>query len=78
MNLAVLVSGSGTNLQAILDGVADGRIPETTVRVVVSDRPGVQALKASCKIGEPGRPRSPERITRLLSLTMSTEAEPRM
>ena len=47
--IAVLVSGSGTNLQAILDRVhgRDG----VEVDVVVSNRPGVQALERAHRAG---------------------------
>jgi phosphoribosylglycinamide formyltransferase 1 len=41
MDLAVLVSGSGTNLQALLDDPAI----RPHVALVVSDRPGVKALE---------------------------------
>jgi len=44
LKLGVLVSGRGTNLQAILDGCESGRIP-ASVEVVVSNRPGVPALR---------------------------------
>lgn len=40
----VLVSGSGTNLQAILDASARGEIA-APVRVVISNKPGVRALE---------------------------------
>jgi phosphoribosylglycinamide formyltransferase 1 len=36
LSLGVLVSGSGTNLQAILDATADGRL-DAEVRVVISN-----------------------------------------
>ncbi len=35
-HLAVLVSGNGSNLQAIIDATESGRLPETRVAVVVS------------------------------------------
>jgi phosphoribosylglycinamide formyltransferase-1 len=44
LSLGVLVSGTGTNLQAILDAIADGRL-SASVRVVVSNKPGVLALE---------------------------------
>lgn len=44
MRLGVLVSGGGTNLQAILDACGDGRL-EAEVAVVISDRDGVYALE---------------------------------
>ena len=44
IRIAVLASGSGTNLQAILDACAAGRI-DGRVEVVVSNVPGAQALE---------------------------------
>lgn len=41
--LVVLISGRGSNLQAILDGARDGSLP-ITIRAVISNRPGVQGL----------------------------------
>lgn len=52
-NMAVLVSGGGTNLQAILDAEAAGRIPSGSVRLVVSSRDGVYALERAKKAGVP-------------------------
>lgn len=52
LNLAVLVSGSGTNLQAILDAVAAGRL-DADVRGVVSNVPGVRALERAEAAGVP-------------------------
>ena len=43
MPIAVLVSGSGTNLEALLDAAADPAF-EALVTVVISDRPGVKAI----------------------------------
>lgn len=42
--LSVLVSGSGTTLQAIIDAVTIGELP-CRIDVVVSDRPAVRALR---------------------------------
>jgi phosphoribosylglycinamide formyltransferase-1 len=50
--LAVLVSGAGTNLQAILDACADPEYPAQVV-VVVSDRPGAYALERARRAGVP-------------------------
>jgi len=52
LKLGVLVSGRGTNLQAILDGCARGEIP-AEVAVVISNRPGVPALERAQKAGVP-------------------------
>lgn len=43
LDLGVLVSGTGTNLQAILDAIALGRL-DARVRVVVSNKPGAGGL----------------------------------
>lgn len=43
--IAVLVSGGGTNLQAILDAQAAGRIPHGEVAMVISNRTGAYALE---------------------------------
>jgi phosphoribosylglycinamide formyltransferase-1 len=52
LDLGVLVSGSGTNLQAILDAVAEGRL-DARVHVVVSNKPGVPALDRAQRAGVP-------------------------
>lgn len=45
MRLAVLVSGSGTNLQALLDAQARGELQPGQIVLVVSNLPGVRALE---------------------------------
>lgn len=52
MRLGVLISGGGTNLQAILDAVADGRLP-CEVALVISDRPGAGGLDRAAQAGVP-------------------------
>ena len=49
----VLVSGGGTNLQAILDAAARGEIPDGEVAMVISDRAGAYALERAQKAGVP-------------------------
>ena len=44
INIGVLVSGRGTNLQAIIEAVEEGRI-EGEISIVVSDNPDAYALK---------------------------------
>ena len=51
--IAVLVSGGGTNLQAILDAAGRGAIPDGEVTLVVSDRAGAYALERAEKAGIP-------------------------
>jgi len=43
-SLAILASGSGTNLQAIIDAIEDGRVP-AEIRVVVCNRANAKALE---------------------------------
>lgn len=45
LRIAVLVSGGGTNLQAIIDGVKDGTITNTEIVAVISNNAGAYALK---------------------------------
>ena len=52
--VGVLVSGSGTNLQAIIDRVAAGRL-DCKVGVVLSNRAGVRALERATAAGIPTR-----------------------
>jgi len=54
LNIAVLVSGGGTNLQAILDAEARGEIPGGKVTLVVASKPGVFALERAKNAGVPG------------------------
>jgi phosphoribosylglycinamide formyltransferase-1 len=54
LKLGVLVSGTGTNLQAILDAIASGRLA-AEVRVVVSNKAGVAALERAERAGVPAR-----------------------
>ena len=45
LKLVVLVSGGGTNLQAIIDGIADGSIPNTEIKAVISNNKNAYALQ---------------------------------
>ena len=51
--IAVLVSGGGTNLQAILDAQAAGRLPHGEVALVISNRTGAYALERARAAGVP-------------------------
>ena len=53
MKIAVLVSGGGTNLQAIIDSLSAGKITNTTLELVVSNKPGAYALERAAKKGIP-------------------------
>lgn len=52
LSLGVLVSGRGTNLQAILDRCEEGAL-SAEVKVVISNRPGVMALERASAKGVP-------------------------
>ena len=52
MRLGILGSGSGSNMQAILDGVADGSIP-AEIALVLSDNPQGYILERAKKAGSP-------------------------
>ena len=52
--IAVLVSGGGTNLQAIIDRVADGSIGNTEIVRVISNNPGAYALERAKEAGIEG------------------------
>ena len=54
MKLGVLVSGSGTNLQALLDAEARGELAPGEIAVVISNRPGVKALERAAAAGKLG------------------------
>jgi phosphoribosylglycinamide formyltransferase-1 len=54
LKLGVLVSGSGTNLQAILDATAHGAV-DAEVRVVISNVPNAFALERARLAGVPQR-----------------------
>ena len=53
LKIAVLVSGSGTNLQAIIDAAAADPDFGAEIAVVLSDRPDVRALRRAAAVGIP-------------------------
>jgi phosphoribosylglycinamide formyltransferase-1 len=48
--LGVLISGRGSNLQAIIDAIAQGRV-KARIAVVISNRPGVAGLERARSAG---------------------------
>lgn len=54
MKMAVLVSGGGTNLQAIIDAIKDKTITNAEISVVISNNPGAYALKRAEQNGIEG------------------------
>jgi len=53
LRIVVCVSGGGTNLQAIIDGVASGSITNTEIVGVISNNPGVKSLDRAAAAGIP-------------------------
>ncbi|MCI8623368.1 MAG: phosphoribosylglycinamide formyltransferase [Provencibacterium sp.] len=53
LKVAVLVSGGGTNLQALIDAAAAGKMPHVQLSLVVASRPGVYALERAERAGIP-------------------------
>ena len=63
LNIAVLVSGGGTNLQAIMDAVADGKITNTEIATVISNNKNAYALERAAKAEIPAKALSPKDFT---------------
>lgn len=53
LNIVVCVSGGGTNLQAIIDGINNETIKNTKITGVISNNPGAYALKRAENAGIP-------------------------
>lgn len=60
MKIAVFVSGGGTNLQALMDALDDGRITNATIDLVVSNKAGAYALERAAKKNIPTATLSPK------------------
>ena len=52
--VAVLVSGGGTNLQALIDAAAAGKLPHAELALVVSNKEGAYALERAARAGIKG------------------------
>ncbi|HQM90753.1 MAG TPA: formyltransferase family protein, partial [Syntrophales bacterium] len=52
VNLGVLASGSGSNLQSLIDNIEKGALP-AAIRVLVSNNPSAFALERAKKHGIP-------------------------
>lgn len=53
LNIAVLVSGGGTNLQALIDSQAAGALSSGRLALVISSKPGAYALERAERAGIP-------------------------
>jgi len=60
LRVGVMVSGGGTNLQAILDAIEAGTITNTEIVVVISNNPGAYALERAKNYGIDGVCLSPK------------------
>jgi phosphoribosylglycinamide formyltransferase-1 len=60
LKLAVLVSGGGTNLQAIIDGIKAGTITNAKIDIVISNNPGVYSLERAKNAGIEAKVISPK------------------
>lgn len=60
LNIVVCVSGGGTNLQAIIDGIENSFITNTHISAVIANNPGAYALERAEKNGIPGYLLSPK------------------
>ena len=53
INIAVLVSGGGTNLQALIDAEKAGRVKSGRLALVISSKPDAYALVRAQEAGIP-------------------------
>lgn len=60
LKIGVLVSGGGTNLQAIIDSIADGRITDASIEAVISNNKNAFALERAKAAGIPAECISPK------------------
>ena len=51
INISVMVSGGGSNLQALIDGTKDGRIKGAKIALVISSKDGVFAIERAKREG---------------------------
>lgn len=72
VKIAVLVSGGGTNLQALIDAEKSGKLHSGTISLVVSSKEGAYALRRAEEAGIPAvtvvRKGNPDFETELLSV----------
>ena len=62
LNIVVLVSGGGTNLQAIMDKIADGTVTNTKIAAVLSNNANAYALERAKNAGIPAECISPKQF----------------
>jgi phosphoribosylglycinamide formyltransferase-1 len=55
MRLGILVSGRGSNLEAVLDAIGAGELTGVEAALVIANRPGIRALEVAARSGVPWR-----------------------
>ena len=50
-NLGILLSGRGSNFEAIANNVASGKIPNARIAVVISNKPGAGGIEVAKRMG---------------------------
>src|SRR5579884_2549834 len=53
--IAILLSGRGSNFEALADAIAAGRIPDAEIALVVSNREGAPGIEKARERGIPAR-----------------------
>ena len=51
LRIGALVSGGGTNLQAIMDAIDSGLIPDAKIEIVISNKQNAYALERALQAG---------------------------
>jgi phosphoribosylglycinamide formyltransferase-1 len=54
-NLGILLSGRGSNFEAIAKNVAAGKIPDTRIAIVISNKPDAGGLETARRMGLPAQ-----------------------
>ena len=62
INIGVLISGSGTNLQSIIDAIGSGKL-DAEIKLVLSDRPEATGLERARSLGIPAEVHNPKGIS---------------
>ena len=70
-NIAVLVSGGGTNLQALIDAQGRGEIVNGAITAVIASNPEAYALERAAKAGIPGHVLSRSRFDSSRAMTVA-------
>src|SRR6266567_86339 len=53
--IGVLLSGRGSNFEALAESVATGRIPNAEIAIVISNREGAPGIQCAASLGIPNR-----------------------